>query len=138
MSDEQKYGRFPPFSLRLSFDERSRLEQAAGKMPLGAYIRQKALDGITSTRKTIRKSRRPIKDDQAMAQLLAELGKAHLANNLNQLAKAVNSGSLPVTPDTEKAILDAYYDILWMRKTLGTALGLELDHGGVKIDFEGK
>lgn len=130
MSDEGKDKKFTPFSLRLSFDERSHLEKAAGKMPLGAYIRQKALDGIADTRRIVRRPRKPIKDDQAMAQLLAELGRSNLANNLNQLAKAVNSGSLAVTPDTEKAIHDAYYDILWMRKTLGQALGFELDTWG--------
>lgn len=35
---------FPfPFSIRLSFDERAQLEQAAGNMALGAYIREKLL-----------------------------------------------------------------------------------------------
>ena len=28
----------PPFSLRLTFEERARLEELAGDMPLGAYI----------------------------------------------------------------------------------------------------
>ncbi len=31
----------PPFSLRLSFEERARLERDAGDMPLGAYIRER-------------------------------------------------------------------------------------------------
>jgi len=30
----------PPFSLRLTFEERARLEELAGDMPLGAYIRR--------------------------------------------------------------------------------------------------
>jgi hypothetical protein len=56
---------------------------------------------------------------------LAELGKAHLANNLNQLAKAVHTGSLDVTPDTERLIREAYTEIMWMRETLVAALGIE-------------
>ncbi len=32
-----------PFSLRLTFEERAALEQAAGDMPLGAYIRDQVL-----------------------------------------------------------------------------------------------
>ena len=58
--------------------------------------------------------------------LLAELGNAKLTNNLNQLAKAANEGSLLITPDTEQAIRDAYTEILWMRRTLVAALGFEL------------
>ena len=39
-----------PFSLRLTFEERALLEQAAGDMPLGAYIRSKLFEGeITET-----------------------------------------------------------------------------------------
>ena len=34
----------PPFSLRLTFEERARLERDAGDMPLGAYIRSRLFD----------------------------------------------------------------------------------------------
>lgn len=33
----------PPFSLRLTFEERQRLEADAGDMPLGAFIRKRLL-----------------------------------------------------------------------------------------------
>jgi hypothetical protein len=91
-----------PFSLRLTFKERTILEQAAGDMPLGAYIRSKLLNESEVPRRVRKRTRKPLKDEQALALLLGELGKARIANNLNQLAKAVNTGSLPVTPDTEK------------------------------------
>lgn len=110
-----------PFSIRLSFDERAQLQQAAGNMALGAYIREKVLADPEERRKVLKP---PVEDRQALAQLLAELGKAHLANNLNQLAKAVHTGSLDVTPDTEKMIREAYTEIMWMRETLVAALGL--------------
>tara|TARA_R110002073_G_scaffold144546_2_gene296672 strand:+ start:78 stop:404 length:327 start_codon:yes stop_codon:yes gene_type:complete len=35
----------PPFSLRLTFEERARLEQLTGDMPLGSYIKKKVFDG---------------------------------------------------------------------------------------------
>ncbi len=121
MATKDKYGRFPPFSLRLSFDERSQLEQAAGNMALGAYIREKLLT-TPEDRQTVRKN--PTEDRKMLAQLLSVIGKAHLANNLNQLAKAVNSGSLDVTPDTERMIRESYAEIMWMRGILIEALGL--------------
>lgn len=130
MSKEEKLGRFPPFSLRLSFDERSQLESAAGDMPLGTYMRKKLLDDKTEIRRPAKRTRSPVKDDKALAKLLAELGKAHLANNLNQIAKAINSGSLQITPDTEKAVQNAYAEVLWMRQMLLAALGFDSNNGG--------
>ncbi len=127
MTNKDENKRIYPFSIRLTFGERAILEQSAGHMPLGAYIRKRVLDGMTEERKRkAKRPRRPVKDDVALAMLLAELGNAKLANNLNQLAKAANEGSLLITPDTEQAIRDAYTEILWMRRTLVAALGFEL------------
>ncbi len=110
-----------PFSIRLTTQEKATLKREAGSTPLGAFIRTKLLGDGTSQR---RKSRMPVKDDKALAQLLGELGRARLANNLNQLAKAANTVSLPVTPETEKAIQIACRDVQWMKDHLITALGL--------------
>lgn len=113
----------PPFSLRLTIEERSRLEYDAGDQPIGAYIRSKLFDGAQPRQR--RRQKRPVKDHQALGKLLGELGKSRLANNLNQLAKAANSGSLPVTSDTQKALNDACADIRWLRQSLMEALGLQ-------------
>ncbi|MBI1274464.1 plasmid mobilization relaxosome protein MobC [bacterium] len=122
MSQKPKYP--PPFSLRLTFEERAALQAEAGNVPLGAYIRSKVLSSPSKRRKT-RAKRQPVKDNKLLAALLAELGKSHIAGNLNQLAKAVNSGSLPVTPETESAIHQAYEHVLWMRGTIIKALALQ-------------
>ena len=119
----KRLGTPPPFSLRLTTEEKATLRREAGTMPLGAYIRTKLLGGATAHRRSYRS---PVKDDKALAQLLGELGKARLANNLNQLAKAANTGSLSVTPETEKAILDACRDVQWMRERLIAALGMNV------------
>jgi hypothetical protein len=112
-----------PFSLRLTFDERAALEQSAGSRPLGAYIRSKLFAGAEKPRKARKRTRKPLKDEKALSELLGKLGESRLASNLNQLAKATNSGSLPVTPDTEKALQAACNDVRFMRILLMKALG---------------
>ena len=62
---------------------------------------------------------------QALAQVLALLGKSHIANNINQLAKAANTGSLPVNIETERALTEAANDVARMRKMLIEALDLQ-------------
>ncbi|WP_445190644.1 plasmid mobilization relaxosome protein MobC [Sphingobium sp. HWE2-09] len=52
------------------------------------------------------------------------LGQSRLANNVNQLARSANSGSLPFTPETEQALSSAADDIAAMRKMLIKALNL--------------
>lgn len=109
----------PPFSLRLSFEERARLIEQADGMPLGAYIRERLLA------EPPRRSRLTPADRQALLQVLGTLGQSRIANNLNQLAKQANLGTLPVTPDTETALTDAVADIAAMRRMIVKALGLD-------------
>tara|TARA_B110000858_G_C17809185_1_gene479958 strand:+ start:900 stop:1313 length:414 start_codon:yes stop_codon:yes gene_type:complete len=124
-SDTSEKGTTPtPFSLRLTFDERAILEGAAGDRPLGAYIRERLLNGEEAPRKKSKKRKKqPLKDVKALSQVLAELGQSRIANNLNQLARASNTGSLPVTPDTERALMSACADVREMRNLLMRALG---------------
>lgn len=119
---------FPaPFSLRLTFEERATLEAAAGDVPLGSYIRLRLLgENVTQQR---RQHRTPKHDQEALGRVLGALGQSKLANNLNQLARAANSGSLPVTPDTERAIRQACYDVQKMRVELLKALGVTPESG---------
>lgn len=90
----------PPFSLRLSVEERKKLEEAAAGMPLGTYIKTKLFDGDLSPRRT--RGAAPVKDHASLAQVLGMLGNMRLANNLNQLARAANIGTLPLTPEVEE------------------------------------
>ncbi|MBV50677.1 MAG: plasmid mobilization relaxosome protein MobC [Sulfitobacter sp.] len=114
-----------PFSLRLSFDERGILEHDAAGMALGAYIRER-LFGEDVTPRTTR-GKFPVKDHAALGRVLGALGQARLANNLNQLARAVNSGSLPVTPETEEELRRACAAVLAMREDILCALGRDPD-----------
>lgn len=114
--------RAPPYSLRLSPADRERLERDALGMSLAAYIRWRLFDPQSPPPR--HRGKAPVKDQQALSGLLAQLGKSHLSNNLNQLARAVNTGSLPVSPDVEAALRHAAAEIVAMRALLIDALGL--------------
>jgi hypothetical protein len=114
-----------PVSLRMTFEERARLERDASGMSLSAYIRWRLFNPDNPPPKL--RGKFPVKDHLALSQVLALLGQSRLSNNLNQLAKAANSGSLPFTPETEVAIADAAASVLEMRAILMHALNLEAD-----------
>jgi len=59
--------------------------------------------------------------------VLGKLGQSRLSSSLNQLARSANTGSLPVTPDTEAALLEAVAEIREIRRLLIKALNLEVD-----------
>lgn len=119
MADKGRYP--PPYSLRLTFEERKQLRQQAGGKPLSAYIRERLFE----TPSPRRKYRQLSEDHAVLGELLAELGKTRLSNNLNQLAKACNSGAFDVSDEAEAAIFEARDDIKRMREELVTALGLK-------------
>lgn len=110
-----------PFSIRFTREERDRLQAEAGQQPLGAYIRSRLL-GETADKRRV--SRRPRIDQEATARLLAELGKSRLASNMNQLAKAANTGTLDLGPEVAREIRAACAAITEMRAALIAALGV--------------
>lgn len=111
----------PPFSLRLTHDERARLDAERGNKPLGAYIRERLFGEDATPRK--RRSYNPAADTEALGRVLGALGQSRLSSNLNQLAKAVNTGSLPVTPETEADLQAACREVAVLRADLLRALG---------------
>jgi hypothetical protein len=113
-----------PFSIRLSEAEKASLRAQAGRVPLGAFIRSRILDTPIRT-----SQRAPVKNTESLSQLLAKLGQSHLANNLNQLAKAANFGSLPVTEETEAELRQACKEVVAMRILLMQALGMKVGNG---------
>jgi hypothetical protein len=108
----------------MSFEEKSQLERDAAGMSIAAYIRWRLFDPDKPPPRT--RGKHPVKDQQAIAKLLALLGQSRLANNVNQLARSANSGSLPLTPDTERALNEAAADISKIRTLLLQALNLEV------------
>lgn len=114
-----------PLSLRLTFQERAKLELWADKagMSLSAYMKWCVFERDNPMPKT--RMKHPTKDHKSLAKLLALLGASRIASNINQLAKAVHSGSLPVNADTETAITRACAAIEDMRFMLIRALGFK-------------
>lgn len=112
-----------PFSLRLTFEERAKLEAAANGAPLGAYIKAMLFDGDLA--KLRRRNMNPVADQQALARVLSALGRSRLSSNLNQLARAANTGTLPVHPETEQELLEACREVMALRADLLRALGLD-------------
>jgi len=109
-----------PFSIRLTLEERERLEAEAKGKPLSVYIRERLLGDGAAPRKLRRK---PAADQAGLAKVLGMLGQSRLANNLNQIAKAAHIGVLVVSPALIEDLENACRDIRIMRDALLSALG---------------
>lgn len=109
-------------SIRLTDDERARLERAAGGKPLSTYIRDKLLEDHVSDRKV---ARRPRGDYTLLAQILAMLGSSDLPANMREISNSARIGALAETPDVIRDINAACLAIQKMRYDLIKALGLK-------------
>ena len=118
---EQRKDAPAPFSLRLSVTERAYLEEQAGNQPLGAYIRDRLLGEKAVKRRRFRK---PQINDEMAARFLAELGKSRYASNLNQLSRAVHTGTLDVSRDVERELREACESVQIMRDVLMQVFGV--------------
>ncbi|GAB5489666.1 MAG: hypothetical protein Pars2KO_32360 [Parasphingorhabdus sp.] len=111
-----------PISVRFTAEERAELERNAGDLTLSSYVRSRCVGDTAPAHRT--RGKRPVKDQEALGRVLGALGQSRLSNNLNQLAKALNNGTLGLQEDTEAELLKAAYDIAYIRLTLIKALGL--------------
>jgi len=114
--------RLPPFSLRLTPDERHQLEAQAGAMPLASYIKSVVLADDAPKYRKRRKA--PEAEQRLLAAILARLGQTRQANNLNQIAKHLNQGTLIVDEELAADLTAAIAEVAWMRTTLMNALGV--------------
>lgn len=110
-----------PFSLRLTARERALLEYKAGTMPLGAYIRMCLFDKPTPRIK----QRRIAQDQKQLAQIMAFISATRIPGNLNQIAKAINSGTIIVTEELEHDIKQACEGIEFIKAAITKALGFQ-------------
>ena len=111
-----------PFSFRLNAEERAELNRRAGTLPLGAYIKSELFSGRAKPK---RHSVGSVIDSKSLGQALALLGQSRISSNLNQIAKAANMGTLPLTPDVEADIKEACAHVFEIRNALVHALGLK-------------
>ena len=106
-----------PLTLRLTAEERARLEQLAAGMTLSAYVRACVFAEETRRPKTV------VEDKKAAAEALALLGQSRIASNLNQLAHHANLGILIVGEEEKAEIAEANAHLKAIRSLLMTALG---------------
>lgn len=121
----EKKKRDAPLSLRLSREDRARLERDAAGMSLGAYIKWRLFDPDRPPPRTRNKA--PVRDHAMLSQALGLLGGSRVPANLNQLAKASNSGSLILDPELRAKLFEACKAVCDMRDMLARALGLKGD-----------
>jgi len=111
----------PPFSIRFTFEERARLDAERGPKALSTHIRELLFGEDVTPRK--RPGNSPVGDAEALGRVLGALGASRLSSNLNQLAKAVNTGSLPVSAEVESELLETCQEVQELRADLLRALG---------------
>lgn len=110
-----------PITLRLTPEERKKLEELAAGMTLSAYIR-----ACIFGKEARRRKHRPkdvIADKKAAAEALALLGQSRIASNLNQLAYHANIGALAMDETEKLQIAEAYAQVQSIRSLLMQALG---------------
>ena len=105
----------PPFCVRLSDAQRTELTSLAARaeLSLGGYFKAAVFGEPPS-----RQSRRPSEDKRELSKLIPEIGK--IGANVKQLAYQATAGSWP----GDRALADAYTDILWMRDAIMRTLGI--------------
>ncbi len=107
-------------SLRLTEDERARLEQAASGRGMSAFIRDR-LFGAEARKTQIRV---PTSNARQLAHILAALGQSGISTSLREIEDAARTGSLAMDAETREALTSACRVVEHMRADLLSALGL--------------
>ena len=107
-SEDQKPKYPPPFSMRFTDDERRVLELAADGRPLASYIRWLIFkEDMPELPKRRTREQMASPERKELSKLVGTLGKSRISQNINQLAKAANSGSLPVNHEVVEELNNA-------------------------------
>lgn len=109
-----------PLTLRLTPEERTKLEELAVGMTLSTYVRACVFGQEAKRRKS--RPKNVVANKRAVAEALALLGQSRIANNLNQLAYHANIGALDIGDVELSQINEAYEHVLAIRSLLVTAL----------------
>ncbi|MEM5477129.1 hypothetical protein [Pacificibacter sp. AS14] len=114
----KKRKRPSPLSVRLSEDERAKLEKAAAGQSLNSYVKECLFAG-----KRPRKSK--VQDYEALAKALSLLGRSDLQTRLSALLLAIEAQRLVASSETERDIRAACNNVALIRTELVKALGLK-------------
>jgi hypothetical protein len=117
-----------PVSIRVTTEEKARLQEMAGSLAISAYIRQKLFDDAavtTRAKRYQRKTRQPRIDHTEIAKLLGTFGQSELARSMLALSLAVQMGELETSTEVESRINQACAEIHDIKNTLIMALGIK-------------
>lgn len=121
-----------PLSIRVTSEEKARLEAMAGAQALSAYVRQRLLgeDAAAARPKRYRKKpQAPGIDHVEVARLLGMFGRSELATSILALNLAIESGEWTPSPEIEDRIARACAQIHEIRLVLIHALGVKPQGG---------
>ena len=110
-----------PLTLRLTREERKRLEELSGQMTLSAYVRACVFADDSKLQQT--RATDLAQEKKLAAEALALLGQSRIASNLNQLAYHANIGVLIVGESEKAQIAEANAYLADIRARLMEALG---------------
>ena len=117
-----------PVSVRFTPEERTLLEQRAGKRSLSSFLRECALGDDVSVRKS--RGTNPVKDHVALARVLSALGRSNLARDLDTLSWSIEEGMLHLSEPDQRVFRDACVSVVMIRRDLMKALGLKQPTSG--------
>lgn len=112
------------YTVRYSDKERKKVQANAEamKLPTSTYIRISSLSDDSRHLKRFELS--TTQERKEYAQILAALGKSRISQNLNQIAYAINTGTLVLSPDVVSQITEACETLQWLRRSLIKKMGL--------------
>ncbi|MGJ8628763.1 MAG: hypothetical protein ACSHXB_17515 [Sulfitobacter sp.] len=114
----KKRKRPSPLSVRLSEDERAKLEKAAAGQSLNSYVKDRLFQGKRGRKGTVQ-------DYDALARALSMLGRSDIQTRLSALLLAIETQKLVASAEAERDIRDACKNVAMIRAELVTALGLK-------------
>lgn len=115
-----------PTSIRFTLYEHQRLEFMAQKLGLkkSEFIRVAVFSKEVERAFELLITRR--EERKEMARVLAAIGASRIASNLNQLAKAANTGCLELSPTVIAQLNEAYDTVMRMNRMLITFQGVKI------------
>ncbi len=127
----EKKQRTVPLSIRVTAEEKARLEAMAGAQALSTYVRQKLLgeDAAARPKRYRKKPQAPGIDHVEVARLLGMFGRSELATSILALNLAIESGEWTPSPEIEERITRACTQIHEIRLVLIHALGVKPQGG---------
>lgn len=111
--------------VRFTEEEYSYIDWARAGLSRHAYVKAQALDPFNPPK---RQRKQPTEYQRYLSEVLARLNATHIPANLNQLAKAANSGSLILTPEVAADLHEAR-QLLGNIRELLLKIGMDLSEG---------